>query len=68
MCPDTEKRPPADPAAYILACHDGDPLAAIGAMLEEIEHLQDQLNIAVAVMGRGYTRGWVPNAERSAEQ
>jgi hypothetical protein len=57
-----------DVADYILSCHDGDPKAAIEAMIEEIEHLQHQLNIAVAAMGHGYTRGWKPEASRGPEQ
>lgn len=54
----------ADVADYILDCHNGDAKAAVQAMQDEIEHLQHQLNIAVAAMGKGYTRGWVPSGER----
>lgn len=53
-----------DIADYILSCHDGDPQAAINAMLEEIEHLQVQLSIAARAMGHGYTRGWKPMEAR----
>lgn len=60
-----EERPvPTDVADYILQCHGGNPKSAIEAMQEEIEYLQNQLNVAVAAMGRGYTRGWAPQAER----
>lgn len=63
MRPGFEKAP-SDVADYILQCHEGNAKAAIEAMQEEIEHLQHQLRIAVVAMGRGYTRGWVPNEER----
>lgn len=53
-----------DVVDYILQCHGGDAKAAIEAMQEEIIHLQHQLNLAVAAMGRGYTRGWVPDDGR----
>jgi hypothetical protein len=36
----------------------------VETLLDEIHHLQNQLSIAVAAMGRGYTRGWKPSAER----
>lgn len=53
-----------DVADYVLACHDGNAKQAVETLLLEIEHLQDQLSTAVAAMGRGYTRGWQPTAER----
>lgn len=64
-------RPEVRPAAtefadYIVQCHDGNAMAAIAAMQEEIEHLQHQLSLAVTAMARGYTRGWVPSQEREA--
>ena len=55
----------ADVADYILDCHDGNAKAAIEAMQDEIEHLQHQLRLAVVAMGRGYTKGWVPNEEQA---
>ena len=55
-----------DVADYILLCHDGNAKAAVEAMQEEIEHLQHQLRLAVAAMGKGYSRGWVPSEERDA--
>ncbi|WP_373465568.1 MULTISPECIES: hypothetical protein [Agrobacterium] len=53
-----------DVAAYVIQCHDGDAKAAVETLLDEIEHLQQQLSVAVAAMGRGFTRGWIPNGER----
>ncbi|CVI59593.1 hypothetical protein CFBP4996_17995 [Agrobacterium leguminum] len=53
-----------DIAAYVIQCHDGDAVAAVGTLLDEIHHLQNQLSIATVAMGRGYTRGWKPSAER----
>ncbi|MGV2067247.1 hypothetical protein [Agrobacterium sp. 22-226-1] len=51
---------PDDIAGYVIRCHDGDAKAAVEALLGEIEHLQEQLSLAVAIMGKGYTRGWTP--------
>jgi hypothetical protein len=65
--PDAEKITPARPddiAGYVIQCHDGDAKAAVEALLGEIEHLQEQLSLAVAIMGSGYTRGWKPDARR----
>ncbi|MGQ8630940.1 hypothetical protein [Agrobacterium sp. DE0009] len=64
---DAEKITPIQPddiAGYVIQCHDGNAKAAVEALLGEIEHLQDQLSLAVALMGRGYTRGWTPDMER----
>lgn len=55
---------PDDIAGYVIQCHDGDAKAAVEALLGEIEHLQEQLSLAVAIMGNGYTRGWKPDARR----
>lgn len=63
MRPNAIKQPD-DIAAYVIQCHDGDPVAAVETLLDEIHHLQNQLSIAVAAMGRGYTRGWKPSTER----
>ncbi|WP_425902650.1 hypothetical protein [Agrobacterium radiobacter] len=65
--PDVEKITPTRPddiAGYVIQCHDGDAKAAVEALLGEIEHLQEQLSLAVAIMGNGYTRGWKPDARR----
>lgn len=53
-----------DVAAYVIQRHDGDAKAAVETLLDEIEHLQQQLSVAVAAMGRGFTRGWTPSGER----
>ncbi len=61
--PDAEKIysvRPDDIAGYVLQCHDGNARAAVEALLGEIEHLQEQLSLAVAIMGKGFTRGWTP--------
>lgn len=65
--PDAEKITPTRPddiAGYVIQYHDGDAKAAVEALLGEIEHLQEQLSLAVAIMGNGYTRGWKPDARR----
>ena len=41
---------PDDIAGYVIQCHDGDAKAAVEALLGEIEHLQEQLSLAVAIM------------------
>lgn len=53
-----------DIVAYVIQCHGGNAIAAVETLLDEIHHLQNQLSIAVAAMGQGYTRGWKPSAER----
>lgn len=63
MRPNAIKQPD-DIAAYVIQCHDGNAVTAVETLLDEIHYLQNQLSIAVAAMGRGYTRGWKPNAER----
>lgn len=55
---------PDDIAGYVIQCHDGDAKAAVEALLGEIEHLQEQLSLAVAIMGKGYRRGWTPDIGR----
>jgi hypothetical protein len=55
---------PNEIAAYIIRTQGGDAVAAVEILLDEILHLQTQLSIAVAAMGKGYTRGWMPNIER----
>ncbi len=55
---------PDDIAGYVIQCHDGDARAAVEALLGEIEHLREQLSLAVAIMGKGYTRGWTPDMDR----
>ncbi|WCK77543.1 dehydrogenase [Agrobacterium fabrum] len=58
------REPEADPVDHIIAWHDGDSRAAIEALMEDIQHLRLQLALATAAMGRGFTRGWKPEAER----
>jgi hypothetical protein len=59
VCAGIERRPD-DAADYILHCHNGDAKEAINALIEEIDHLQGQLQIAASEISRGYTRGWMP--------
>nr|WP_083807282.1 dehydrogenase [Agrobacterium tumefaciens] len=56
----------ADPVDHIIAWHDGDSRAAIETLMEDILHLRMQLALATAAMGRGFTRGWKPEADRDA--
>lgn len=58
------REPEADPVDHIIAWHDGDSRAAIETLMEDIQHLRMQLTLATAAMGRGFTRGWKPEAER----
>ena len=53
-----------DPVEHALAWHDGDARAAIRTLLEDCRHLRQQLALATAAMGHGYTRGWKPSEER----
>lgn len=54
----------ADPVDHIIAWHDGDSRAAIETLMEDIQHLRLQLALATVAMGKGFTRGWKPEAER----
>ena len=58
------REPEANPVDHIIAWHDGDSRAAIETLMEDIQHLRLQLALATAAMGRGFTRGWKPEAER----
>jgi len=60
------REPDADPVDHIIAWHDGDSRAAIETLMEDILHLRMQLALATAAMGRGFTRGWMPEADRDA--
>jgi len=60
------REPEADPVDHIIAWHDGDSRAAIETLMEDILHLRMQLALATAAMGRGFTRGWMPEADRDA--
>lgn len=56
--------PKASEADLALAYHDGDPLATIATLLEDLKHLRQQLVLAEGAMSRGMTRGWSPSFER----
>ena len=43
-----------------ISWHDGDPRAAIRALLEDCRHLREQLGLAKGAI----SRGWEPNFER----
>lgn len=58
------REPQADPVDHIIAWHDGDSRAAIETLMEDIQHLRMQLALATAAMGKGFTRGWLPNETR----
>ncbi|MGP4671806.1 dehydrogenase [Agrobacterium salinitolerans] len=58
------REPEADPVDHIIAWHDGDSRAAIETLMEDIQHLRMQLALATAAMGKGFTRGWKPEAAR----
>ncbi len=58
------REPEADPVDHIIAWHDGDSRAAIETLMKDIQHLRLQLALATAAMGKGFTRGWKPEAER----
>ena len=58
------REPEADPVDHIIAWHDGDIRAAIETLMEDIQHLRLQLALATAAMGKGFTRGWKPDADR----
>ncbi|MBB4145843.1 hypothetical protein [Rhizobium rhizoryzae] len=47
-----------------LAYHDGDAVATIATLLEDLKHLRQQLLLAEGAMSRGMTRGWMPSFER----
>ena len=43
MRPNATKQPD-DIAAYVIQCHDGNAIAAVETLLDEINHLQNQLD------------------------
>jgi len=47
-----------------LAYHDGDAIATIETLLDDLRHLRQQLVLAEGAMSRGMTRGWSPSFER----
>ncbi len=52
-----------NPVDAAMAWHGDDPRGTIEALLQDRIRLQEQLAIARACMGKGYTRGWMPGAE-----
>ncbi|MDI5927800.1 hypothetical protein [Rhizobium leguminosarum] len=48
----------------VLAWHDGNALAAIATLLDDIRHLRHQLALTESAMSRGMTRGWRPIYDR----
>lgn len=44
----------------VLAWHDEDAKAAIGALLADVKHLRRQLVLASSAMSYGFARGWSP--------
>ncbi|WP_440982215.1 dehydrogenase [Shinella sumterensis] len=53
-----------DPVDAALAWHGGDARATIETLLADCAHLQRQLDLMRAAMGRGFTRGWEPSVRR----
>ncbi|PZM08845.1 hypothetical protein CPY51_28180 [Rhizobium tubonense] len=48
-----------------IAWHDGDTRATIAALLEDRQHLREQLAMAFNALSRGPVRGWTPTFDRS---
>ncbi|WP_029874695.1 hypothetical protein [Rhizobium leguminosarum] len=63
MLAERDKIADTNPVNAAMAWHGGDPRATIEALLQDCIRLQEQLSIAKACMGKGYTRGWMPGAE-----
>jgi hypothetical protein len=47
-------------ASMIIDLYGGDAELALAVALEEIAHLQAQLELAAQAVSAGYTRGWRP--------
>lgn len=54
----------ADPVEAAIAWHGGDSRAAIATLIEDCQHLRQQLALAEGAMSRGMVRGWQPRFER----
>ena len=54
-----------DAIEAILAAHHGDARAAIGDLVERIQHLRYQLSLASVAMSKGMTRGWSPSFDQT---
>lgn len=62
-CKQTEVENPSE-VELALAYHDGDALATIYTLLDDLRHLRQQLVLAEGAMSRGMTRDWTPSFER----
>ena len=49
---------PADRIEQVPAEFGGDPHAAIGALLSEVDRLEHELALTRPVVSRGFSRGW----------
>lgn len=49
----------------VLAWHENDARAAIATLLQDCQHLREQLHLATGALSRGLTRGWQPSYERT---
>lgn len=56
-----------DEIAAALAWHGGDKEATIRTLLNDCQHLREQLALAGATMSIGFARGWRPSLDRSME-
>lgn len=52
-------------ATMIIELYGGDAELALTVALEEIAHLQVQLELAAQAVSAGYTRGWRPLAPKA---
>jgi hypothetical protein len=62
MAPAGEAVPENEPitARQVLNLYDGDALAAIDAMMADIDYLREELTVASLAMSFGFARGWQP--------
>lgn len=51
----------------VLARFGGDARAALGAALEDLAFLQNEIQFARLAMSYGFTRGWRPALERPTQ-
>ncbi|NVD41316.1 hypothetical protein HT585_20785 [Ensifer sp. HO-A22] len=59
--------PETDELAAALAWHDGDAIATIQTLLNDCRRLREQLALAEISMSLGFTRGWRPSVDESAQ-
>ena len=55
---------PIDEVREALAVHDGDPLATIATLIEDLSFLRSELAAAEQLLSKGYGRGWLPRFVR----